>query len=458
MKKIILTLIALAVLPSFVSAQENAEIVVTAKRPLASPLPPGLPAMRLSANYIVRNLNGDQVCNLAKGDIVGIAAMAPDGERMQIKVLSGPCAGITDGFVYMNFLRPPLGDDVSARTEIAKTETNGLSLRSEPSVEDGTFTCALPRDTKLNIVGEKQKRNLWVQVEIPNPPPGCPKTGWVVASYLKPDVDFSKVPKMSKQAVTEAQTPKDCTSCDQSEVSGGRRQAVDKTADDAREIDRFVNQPASATGVPSPFLEYVKDLQRTRRCPAARNSEYKCNRGLVQMPVDGNAGFCGTHHYTPDRPPGVDAHASPHTACALVGLAQEWKKTACPNDNAGCRIAWGDISHATKAQFNGHREHTNGNCIDIRPFNKGAFRDAGRNVSSSDYDREMTAAFIRMAKKYGGDTMFSDRRLSNSNRDLGISWGGSSHANHMHICFENQTAKNACNNLTVDPNVCSELQ
>lgn len=453
MKKNILTILLMAAMPSILFAQENNEIIVTAP-------PRPTQTMMLTTNYIVRNLNGDQVCNLAKGDKVGIGAVAPDGERVQIKALSGPCAGVANGFVYISYLRP-ITKDVDRFTETALVETAGLSLRREPSVEDGTFSCSLPKNTKINIIDEAQKRNRWVLVEIPNPPPGCPSKGWVVASYLKPDLDLAALPKLQGKALTEARTPKDCTDCAQGETSGGRRSAVQRTVETAQQIETFVNNPnEGAARIPGPFAIFAKELQRTRRCPNPRQSDYKCNRGLMQMPVEGNAGFCGTHHYTPDRPPGVDTHAAPHTACSLVAVAQEWKKTSCPNDNAGCRIAWGDISHATRPRFNGHQAHTNGECVDIRPFNTGSFRDAGRTVGSSDYDRAKTLEFIKLAKRMGGDIMYSDRTISNANRDLGIDWGGSSHNNHMHICFpaSNATVQGACNNLTVDPAVCSELQ
>lgn len=442
MKKSILTILVMAVLPSFVFAQADKAVM-----------------MKLTSNYIVRNLNGDQVCNLAKGAMVAVVSVAPDSERVQIMVPNGPCAGVTNGFVYINYLRP-VAKTVDKFTETALVETDGLSLRKNPSVEDGTFACSLPKNVKLNITNEVQKRTRWVEVEIENPPPGCPTKGWVAANYLKPDLDINSLPKISGKALTEARTPKDCTECAQGETSGGKVPEATKTAKTAQEIERFVNTPPQSGGaqVPSPFTTFAQELQRTKKCPPAKQSDYKCNRGLMQMPVEGNAGFCGTHHYSPDRPPGVDTYTAPHTACSLVALAQEWKKTACPNDNAGCRIAWGDISHATRPFFNTHKEHTNGECVDIRPFNKGSFRDSGRTTASSDYDREKTVAFIQMAKKLGAQVMYSDRKINN--KALGVEWGGSMHNNHLHVCFEarNSTVKNACNNLNVDPRVCSEVQ
>ncbi|AZZ35676.1 hypothetical protein CIK05_02295 [Bdellovibrio sp. qaytius] len=448
MKNIILPILLMAALPSILFAQN--EDLINKK----------MPVMRLATNYVVRNLNGEQVCNIAKGDVVSIAGAAPDGQRVQIQVMSGPCAGITNGFVYVNYLRPVV-KTVDKFTEVALVETDGLSLRKEPSVEDGTYQCSLPAGKKLNIIGEKQKHNRWVEVEIEDPPKGCPKTGWVAASYLKPDLNIKALPQIKDQSGTEARNVKDCTECDQGEVSGGKKSVTKETAVVASEINQFVQKsPEQAAGIVNPFTSFAAELQRTKKCPNPKQSDYKCNRGLVQMPVDRNAGFCGTHHYTPGRPPGTDAYAAPHTACSLIGLAQEWKKTACPNDNAGCRIAWGDISHPTKAIFNGHREHTRGECIDIRPFNKGSFRDGGRTVGSGDYDRATTAAFLKMAKKMGADIRFSDRKLMNENKDLHIAWGGAAHNNHMHVCFEanNSKVQQACKNLTVDPKVCSEIQ
>lgn len=456
MKKIFLTILVMAALPSFVFAQgepEVKEIVVTARRPV----PKDTIGMKLTTNYVVRNLNGDVVCRLKKGDAVGVVGIAPDNERVNIKVMSGPCTGVTNGFIYVNYLRPTETEGQKT-IEQALVEIDGLSLRKGPNVQDGSFLCALSKNTKLKITDEVQRRTRWVEVEVTNPKKGCPNKGWVAADYLKPDLDLSTLRHLTNSEVTQASTPDGCTQCD--EIAGGRRSPVKKIVASGQDILAAADQgQPQGAGKPGPFTEFAKELQRTKKCPPVRDSDYKCNRGLMQMPTDGgNAGFCGTHHYSPDRPPGVDTYTAPHAACSLVGLAQEWKKTACPNDNAGCRIAWGDISHATRPIFNHHKEHTNGECIDIRPFNKGAFRDAGRTTGSADYDRDKTIAFIKMAKKYGASVMYSDRKLNN--RELGVEWGGSMHNNHLHVCFEarNSTVQKACSNLTVDPAVCSEVQ
>jgi hypothetical protein len=456
MKKNILTIFLMAALPSFVLAQGSADIVVTG----ASPVPKGMLAMRLTSNYIVRNLNGDIVCRMEKDSVVGISDIAPDGDRVKIQVKIGPCKDVKNGFVYVNYLRPT--DREGQKTiENALVEIHGLSLRKEPNVEDGSFACSLPKNTKLKIVSEVQKRARWVEVEVADAPKGCPTKGWVSGSYIKPDIDFSSLHKMTAQEVTEASTPdEDCEKCRPEEVAGGRRQPIRQAIAAGAAIQAAADQP-QAQGKPGPFTDFAKELLSTRKCPPPKGSDYKCNRGLMEMPTEGNAGFCGTHHYTPDRPPGVDTYTSPEAACSLVGLAQEWKKTACPDDNKGCRIAWGDISHRTKARFGGHSsEHTDGECIDIRPFNTGAFRDAGgRRPTNRDYDREATTAFIKLATKYGASIRYSDPKIKKA-KDQNVIWGGSQHKDHMHVCFEskNRTVQNACNNLAVDPQVCSELQ
>lgn len=323
MIKIILPYIFLAAMPSFLLAYDSKKKSVI---PEAKSNSDKSMMMKLASSYVVRDLNGDQLCNLAKGDSVSVVGAADDGQRLQIQTVSGPCAGVKNGFVYVNYLRP-MNTFVDKFVENAIVETQGLSLRKIPSVEDGTHVCSLPKDTKLNITNEIQKRNLWVEVSLKNPPKGCPDKGWVSASYLKPDLDLSLIPRIKSRFSTEAKSVHDCKDCDQNEISGGRKSTPKKTALAANEINAFVKKNSQLSlDVENPFIHFVKELQKSKKCPNPKQSDYKCNRGLVQMPADGNAGFCGTHHYSPDRPPGVDTHAAPHTACSLIALAQEWKK------------------------------------------------------------------------------------------------------------------------------------
>lgn len=420
------------------------------------------PEMRATDNLIVRTLNGDELCQLERGSMVTVHATTTNYERVHVRTEKGACAGVEAGFVYLNYLRP-VSRKVDKTTDVATVSVDGLSLRSEPSVEEGTFKCGLPKKAEVNLLPNQVKKSvLWVEVSLKNPVKGCPEKGWVSSSYLKPDIDVTKLPTVVEKVTTEAQSNSNCTECGSNEVAGGRVNTVERTAEAASNIKDFVEAPEKkdVPGIPNPYVEFLRDLKKNKKCP--RTSDYKCNRGLVQMPVDKNVGFCGSHHYSPGRPYGSDSYAAPHTACSLLTLAQEWKKGHCPDDGKGCRFAWGDISHVTRPIFNGHKAHTNGECIDIRPFNKGEFRDAGRTYMSADYDRAKTVEFLKLAKKLGGDIRYSDRKIIKDSKlkDLDVRYGGTSHNNHIHLCFpaSNSVVAGACNNLTVDPNVCSELQ
>lgn len=417
------------------------------------------PEMKTVDTLVVRNLNGDELCRLSPQTVVQLSGVASDYERVRIQTLLGPCAVINSGFVYLNYLRP-LSPKINFSTQFANVSIDGLSLRSAPSVVDNTFACALPKNTQVHLTPNEVKKSIrWVEVSLKNTVPGCPPTGWVAGSYLRPDVNLEALPVVDDQENTEAQAASDCTDC--------KKNAIQDVAQAAKNIEKFV-QPASKLaaqnqkGLPNPFIDFLKQVDSEKKCPKTQNPDYPCNRGLVQMPMQREAGFCGSHHYTPDRPYGSDAYAAPHTACALVALAQEWKKNHCPDDESGCRLAWGDISHVRKPIFNNHKSHTSGECIDIRPFNKGEFKDSGRTYTSPDYDREKTIAFMKLAKKMGGQIMYSDKKVlqdKNLQAQLEIKNGGRSHANHLHVCFPESAATQAtCQNLQVDPQICSELQ
>ncbi len=196
----------------------------------------------------------------------------------------------------------------------------------------------------------------------------------------------------------------------------------------------------------------IRDLQAvvTGRARAGDLSSWRRSRGLVQVPTRGdrgNIGPCGSFHYNPDRGPNglVDNYAAPITACAFMSLLQDWKKK-CPDSQAGCRVAWGDISHATKSRFNGHSSHTHGNCIDIRPMRRGRFDNAPLVYQNSD--RNTTAEFIRMARAKGGSPILYNDPQAGAKYSSG-------HHNHMHICFHNnKKTKETCANYRYDANVC----
>ncbi|MBX2995733.1 MAG: SH3 domain-containing protein [Bdellovibrionaceae bacterium] len=394
----------------------------------------------------VRTLNGEHFCSLRQGTIVTPIGRVDDGERVRVQLTNAPNCRPNTGYVDKSYLRSvQTGHDGYEQSEV---NTDGLSLRSSPRVDESTYKCALSRATKVDILEEPrgQAATNWLRVKLVSPISGCPNEGWVSASYLRPALDLDSLPvvREDRRGRTEQ-----CTDC---ELAPGRRRGTDATADAARAIE---SRARSAEAGQSPFITALNAIKNNRgRCP--RGSAYPCNRGLIQMPLVGrNAAFCGSNHYNPDSPPGSDAYAAPHTACALGALAQEWKKTACPG-GGGCRLSWGDISHKTRPRWNGHVSHTDGECIDIRPFNVGEFSNTGRTWQSRGYDRQKTRDFINMARRMGASPIFfNDRQL----RKEGRSGYASGHENHIHICFKNnRTTQATCNNFRVDPAVCPELQ
>lgn len=238
-----------------------------------------------------------------------------------------------------------------------------------------------------------------------------------------------------------AVTPTDCKNCPSSQPM---------TEPAMRDL-RGLAENTQAYGTESPFLNDLKKRIDNGSCSGTKLS---CARGLVQIPLQGklgNIGPCGSHHYRPDPPPGTDAYAAPIANCAFTAVLQEWKKSYCP-DRSGCTISWGDASHKSKAKYNGHNDHTDGECIDMRPLRKGAFIDSGLSWKSSDYDREKTAELIGVMKKMGATVvLFNDTRAGGKK--------ASGHSNHIHVCFKNtQDTRYVCNDLKVDGNICPELR
>lgn len=184
----------------------------------------------------------------------------------------------------------------------------------------------------------------------------------------------------------------------------------------------------------------------------------KNKRGLLQIPVEGgNVGPCGSFHYNPDgwnskkkKGEVVDNYAAPVTACAFMSLLQKWKEK-CPDSGDGCRVAWGDISHRDRKYFSGHKTHTNGNCIDIRPFQKGSFVPTPLTYTSSKYSRTYTSQFIAMAKQLGATQVyFNDKKSGGSPM--------SGHSNHIHLCFHNnKKVRKTCADYEYNSFVCGEM-
>lgn len=207
----------------------------------------------------------------------------------------------------------------------------------------------------------------------------------------------------------------------------------------------------------------IKDLQSlVNGARIADIVSWKRHRGLVQIPTKGdkgNIGPCGTFHYSPDRGARnelIDNWASPLSACVMMSVFQDWKKR-CPSTQAGCRIAWGDISHKTDPGFGGvHSTHTQGHCWDIRPMRRGAFDNQGLEYPESD--SKTTGEFVKMLYDKGATLIYYNDPKVKASR-MG------NHDNHIHVCIhpnvatrkgnvKNKQAIDACNAYKYDPKIC----
>lgn len=206
-------------------------------------------------------------------------------------------------------------------------------------------------------------------------------------------------------------------------------------------------------------------------------------RDYVQIPMKdlyGKEGYCGAYHYNPDRYYNNERYGKPtkktragitsvqvvdnflpqQTACSLVAVMQEWKKTYCSNPkDKGCRLAYGDCGHKDESsrhkQVWNHGDHS-GNCIDLRPMRTGVFLDKPLSPPDEDYDRAKTKELLQLLKKHGGHgvrknqpPLYSDEDIIKEDKTLALKAKG--HHNHVHVCFSD---KDACRNLEYYPSIC----
>ncbi|MBX3039236.1 MAG: hypothetical protein KF789_00845 [Bdellovibrionaceae bacterium] len=430
-------LIFLALLSAGVAKAE------TGPRPAAEGAPAVTRSVRVTASSLrVRTAGGDHVCSIKRGTVVTAVARDGGDDRVKVKLNSKGCP--SEGYVYANYVMP---EGSGWKDIVTKVDVDQLALRGEPSPE-GSFKCGLKKNTEVAIVNEAPDRaasGSWVQVSLTNPVPGCPTLGYVNSSYLKPSEVFNDLPIINET--------------DEEEVAGGNANTEAGTAcltGDCNKEQTTVDQNikdikvALEAGTKNAFVE---ELRRMIKNPKAKPKGFSSNRGLIQIPLQGNKGNigpCGSFHYNPDSPKGVDAYANPTTACAFTAFLQDWKKSECPS-GAGCRLSWGDISHKKKARFNGHKSHTDGHCIDIRPMKKGSFSGAPLTYEDPSYDRATMKRMIAKMKDFGADTMYFN------DKQCGTKYA-SGHHNHIHVCFKpGPKTREACDNLVIDPNVCPEL-
>lgn len=401
--------------------------------------------VRVTARALrIRTANGTHVCSVPRGTILSAISRDTEEDRIQVKINAKGCP--SEGYVYSNYVLPVGSSLKDLTTEV---EVSMLSLRGRPDPE-GSYLCGLPEKTKVVVVQDDPpgaSSGAWVEVSITDPPKGCPSRGYVNSSYLNPNESLKTLPLISTQEsdpnITQENTEAsagcltgDCNAEQVSEVISQKN---------LNEIKAVLPQ-----GEKNEFLEALRQMMEK---PGSQPKGFSTSRGLIQMPLlgsKGNIGACGSFHYNPDSPKGVDAYANPTTACAFTAFLQDWKKNECPS-GGGCRIAWGDISHKRSARFNGHRSHTDGHCIDIRPPRKGSFENAPLTYNSGDYSKETMQRMVEKMRQFGADTMYFNDPGIDTKRASG-------HHNHLHVCFKpGPKTREACQNLTIDPNTCPEL-
>lgn len=182
--------------------------------------------------------------------------------------------------------------------------------------------------------------------------------------------------------------------------------------------------------------------------PLRRNTD---GRRLLEFPTSiesAHVGACQSRHYSPDGGR-VDQYIAPHTGCAFASVLQDWNEI-CPGTDSGCRLAWGDISHKTQVEFNGHKSHTGGECIDMRPIRKQG--GGPLTYRHQMYDQEKTQQLINLLREKGGTAvLFNDPGISGATE-----WAG--HDNHIHVCFRNDTkVRDTCEDYEPDYNRCPML-
>lgn len=386
----------------------------------------------------VRDADGEILCSVSRDTNLEAVGRKTSTESLKVKLDSARCPGIKEGFVAAKYVRPKSGQNSNQFS----IDVDGLSLRSSPSYDDSAWKCALPKDTK--VFGTKQKivvqsEVTWVNIKLMNPIPGCPDEGFVANSYVSTVDSFADLPMVSD---TE-----DCVDCE-----NAKKSKKGTTIGVLSGVSSDLNEKLNPDQRSNPFISEIRKMIKN---PKYKPKGIRSNRGLAQIPLigkRGNIGPCGSHHYSPDKPIGVDAYANPLTACAFVSALQDWKKTACPDGDAGCTVSWGDISHKSLPEFSGHRTHTNGQCIDIRPMREGSFQDAPITYKSKDYDQKKMKEFVKFLRSKGGSNLYFNDTSMGTTAIKG-------HYGHIHVCFKNnERTREACNNLQVDTNVCPELQ
>jgi uncharacterized protein YgiM (DUF1202 family) len=438
----------------------------------------------------VRDIEGRRLCTVKAGRTYKVLTQRDNGEYVKIDLSeSQRCRGITDGWVNSRYI-----STTNRTNKDFVVNVSSLSLRSAASRNSDTWECGLEEGTKVLVT--KVRRGSWRKIKLKESIDGCPQEGWVYGSFINSDETFTDLPRESNTQL-EAGTA-ECANCGQDNNAKIIKEVVSKLHDkDSNTVGEEDSENES-----SPLVEELQALVKGKKY---RPSNFTKARGLIRLPLLGKKYFtqgpCGSHHYTGGHKNGDDAYANPITACTFLSVLRDWKKDYCSEDDKGCRVAWGDISHRylTGEAF-GHSSHNEGKCIDIRPFRIGKFKPEGlyfnrgedykrpkqprhnkkhkgkrrrrrkeyvqeqlinlisRDVASvkkgglnPEYDRDTTTKFVNLLKEKGATTIYFNDTATGAKPYEG-------HSNHIHVCFDkNAKAENACKNLKLEPNICPGL-
>jgi len=96
-------------------------------------------------------------------------------------------------------------------------------------------------------------------------------------------------------------------------------------------------------------------------------------------------------------------------------------------NHEAAEVGLGDISFENGGPMPPHVSHTDGTCVDLRPFRKDK-KHAPVNIQDPDYDRDATRSLVAVLRAHQNVKQI----LFNDNEIQGVtSWPG--HDNHLHV-------------------------
>lgn len=394
----------------------------------------------------VRTADGEILCSVTRDTALTAIGRHGGGERLKVEISAPGCPKI--GYVAESFVRP---EATGSKSPESIVDSDGLSLRARPDLSQDSWKCALPKNFRVKVISDSStfKDDVsFVKVKLLGAKKGCPEEGYVAEPYLRSPDRFADLPVI--------RGTEDCES-----GNCGGLKAGPKTGDAVGDIAGLGSGIGSALGDEKSGGPFVEGLRAMIKNKKKKPAGLRTSRGLVQIPLRGNRGPCGSFFYnaSPHHIKNENrVFANPLSACVLTSVMQDWKKKVCPSRDAGCRFSFGDISHPTDPSFmRKHSTHTDGYCVDIRPPRKGDFSNSGMSYKWGGYDRNMMRKLTSLVKKAGGSNIyFNDPVIRKEYKGIKRAGG---HDNHIHVCFkDNATTRATCDNLKVDPEVCPELQ